>query len=75
MNWREHIQSDPAVCHGRACIKGTRVTVAVILDNLADGLTTADVLRLYPGLNQDQVGAAVAYAADLAREHFVHATA
>ena len=38
MQWREHISVDPAVCHGQACIKGTRVPVAVVLDNLAAGL-------------------------------------
>lgn len=35
MDWRERITVDPAVCHGHACIKGTRVMVAVVLDNLA----------------------------------------
>ena len=46
--------------------------VSVILDSLAAGLTTAEVLGLYPGLREEQVGAAVAYAADLARERVVH---
>ena len=38
MDWRERITVDPAVCHGQACIKGTRVMVAVVLDNLAAGV-------------------------------------
>ena len=75
MNWRDYIQSDPAVCHGKACITGTRIMVSVSLDNLATGLTRAEVLRLYPGLRDEHVGAAVAYAADLARERVVHTAA
>lgn len=39
MNWRDRIISDPAVCHGKACIRGTRIQVSVVLDNLAAGLT------------------------------------
>ncbi len=38
MNWRDHITVDPEVCHGRACIAGTRVLVTTVLDNLAAGL-------------------------------------
>ena len=75
MNWRNQIQSDPAVCHGKACIKGTRIMVSVILDNLAAGCTTAEVLHLYPGLRDEDVAAAVSYAADLARERVVYTAA
>ena len=45
MGWRERISSDPAVCHGLACIKGTRIPVAVVLDNLAAGLSADDPCR------------------------------
>jgi uncharacterized protein (DUF433 family) len=38
MTWRDHIDIDPAVCHGKACIKGTRILVSAVLDNLATGL-------------------------------------
>jgi Protein of unknown function (DUF433) len=41
MNWPDYIATDPVVCHGRACIKGTRIMVSVVLDNLAAGLTPA----------------------------------
>jgi uncharacterized protein (DUF433 family) len=71
MNWRERITVDPAVCHGQACIKGTRVMVAVVLDNLAAGLGTDEILRSYPSLTADDVHAALAYAADLAHERTV----
>lgn len=48
MDWHEHISVDPAVCHGRACIAGTRVMVSVILDNLAAGMTVAEIAESYP---------------------------
>ena len=68
MDWREHIVVDPAVCHGQACIRGTRIPAAVVLDNLAAGLSVADVLKSYPSLTHEAIQAAVAYAAELARE-------
>jgi uncharacterized protein (DUF433 family) len=71
MDWRDRITVDPAVCHGRACIKGTRVMAAVVLDNLAAGLATDEILRSYPSLTAEDVRAAMAYAADLARERMV----
>ncbi len=45
--WRERIIVDPNVCHGRVCIKGTRVMVSVILDNLASGESPAEIMRGY----------------------------
>lgn len=71
MNWRNYITVDPAVCHGQACITGTRIMVSVVLDNLAAGLTTDEILRSYPSLARESVRAAIAYAADLARERVV----
>ena len=71
MDWRERITVDPAVCHGQACIKGTRIMAAVVLDNLAAGLDTNEILRSYPSLTAADVQAAMAYAADLARERMV----
>jgi uncharacterized protein (DUF433 family) len=71
MDWREHITVDQDVCHGKTCIRGTRVMVSVILDNLAVGQTTEEILESYPSVRRDDVQAAVAYAADLARERIV----
>ena len=71
MDWRERITVDPAVCHGQACIKGTRIMAAVVLDNLAAGLGTDEILRSYPSLTAEDVHAAMGYAADLARERMV----
>lgn len=71
MDWKDRVSVDPAVCHGTACIKGTRVPVAVILDNLAAGLSEADILASYPSLAKEDIQAAMAYAAALARERVV----
>jgi len=71
MDWRDHIAIDPNVCHGKACISGTRVLVSVVLDNLAAGETTEDLLVSYPSLSSNDVAAAIAYAAELARERTV----
>jgi uncharacterized protein (DUF433 family) len=71
MNWREHVTVDPEVCHGQACLRGTRVMVSVVLDNLADGMTEDEILRSYPTLTREAVRAAIAYAADLSRERVV----
>ena len=71
MSWRDCITVDPTVCHGRACIRGTRVMVSVILDNLAAGLPVEEILASYPSLSREAVQAAIAYAAELARERVV----
>jgi uncharacterized protein (DUF433 family) len=62
------ISVDPKVCHGKACIRGTRITVSVILDNLAEGRTPQQIVRDYPPLKIEDVKAAIAYAAELAGE-------
>ena len=74
MNWREHITVDPAVCHGSACIKGTRVVVSVILDNLAAGLKPDEIVGSYPSIDEQAVQASIAYAAELARERIIPLT-
>ena len=71
MDWREYITVDPNVCHGQACIAGTRVTVSVILDNLAAGLTAEEIAESYPAVSVDAVTAALQYATELARERTV----
>ena len=68
MNWRDHITVDPNVCHGKACIKGTRIMVSVVLDNVAAGLTPNEIIASYPSLKREDIQATVAYAAELARE-------
>jgi uncharacterized protein (DUF433 family) len=71
MRWQDHISVDPAVCHGQACIQGTRIPASVVLANLAAGLTGDEILRSYPSLTPAAIKAALAYAADLAQERVV----
>ena len=71
MNWQDFITVDPNVCHGKACIKGTRVMVTVILDNLAAGLDAEEIVKSYPTVSRDAVQAALRYAAELAKERVV----
>jgi uncharacterized protein (DUF433 family) len=71
MDWQDYVTVDPNVCHGRACISGTRIMVSVILDNLAAGLTPDDIVESYPSLSREAVQAAIMYAAALARERVV----
>jgi len=67
-NWMDHISADPQICHGKACVKGTRIMVSVILDNLADGMTPQEIVQEYPPLTIRGVNAAIAYAAALTHE-------
>ena len=67
----DRISIDPNICFGKPCIKGTRIWVSLILDFLAGGETEADILTNYPGLKPEDIRAAIAYGAEVAREHFV----
>jgi uncharacterized protein (DUF433 family) len=71
MDWRERIAVDPDVCHGRPCIRGTRIMVSVVLDNLAAGVPSEEILESYPALQQADIQAALEYAAELARGRIV----
>ena len=66
--WEDHITTDLDVCHGKPCIKGTRIMVSVVLDNLAEGLSLEEIVEEYPALTIADVRAAIAYAAALAWE-------
>ena len=67
----ERITVDPEICHGKACIKGTRIMVTVILDNLAAGLDRDEILASYPTLRDEDIRASIAYAAELAKERIL----
>ena len=71
MTWKDRITTDPSVCHGKTCIKGTRIMVSVILDNLAAKVSQAEILQSYPTLTSEDIFAAISYAAELAREQIV----
>ena len=65
MNWQARISVDPNICHGQACIQGSRIMVSVILDNLAMGETTERILRSYPTLQPEDIQAALSYASEM----------
>jgi len=71
MNWTKRITTDPKVCHGRMCVKNTRIMVSVILDNLAEGMTEEKILKSYPSLSMEDIKAAIAYAAELSHERIL----
>jgi len=71
MDWRKRITSDLKVCHGRMCIKGTRIMISVILDNLAEGLTYDEIIQSYPSLTKKDIQAAITYAAEISKERII----
>ena len=71
MRWRDYISVDSQICHGKACIRGTRIMVSVVLANLAAGVEREELLRQYPSLPPEAIQAALAYAADLAQERVI----
>lgn len=68
MNYRERITRDPQVVGGEPVFKGTRVTLRTVLASLAEGATTAEILGDFPTLREEDVRAAIAFAAASAQE-------
>lgn len=68
MNYRERIVRDPRIVGGEPVLKGTRVTLRTVLASLAEGATTAEILADFPTLVEEDVRAAIAFAATSARE-------
>lgn len=68
MDWREHIVVDPDVLVGKPIVKGTRISVELLLDRFADGWGYDDILEAYPHLTREQVQAAVTFASELFKE-------
>ena len=64
----EHISVDANICHGQACVRGTRIPVHQVVRMLANGNTVEGLLPAYPSLSRDDIQACLAYAADLAEE-------
>jgi uncharacterized protein (DUF433 family) len=71
-DWRKRVSVDPKVCHGKPCIKGTRIMVSIILDYLRADEPRAELLRQYPSLKPEDIDAALSYAAWLAHEEEAH---
>ncbi len=67
----ERISINPNVCFGKPCIRGTRIWVSLILDFLASGTSMEELLEEYPQLTREDVLAAIAYGAEMARERYV----
>lgn len=67
----DRISIDPNICFGKPCIKGTRIWVSLILDYLASGDSEAHILANYPQLKPDDIRAAIAYGAEVARERIL----
>lgn len=72
VDWRDRVSVDLKVCHGKPCIKGTRIMVSIILDYLRAGEPHEEILRQYPTLQPEDITAAIGYAAWLAREEEEH---
>lgn len=66
--YEDKIKSDPRVCSGKPCIKGTRIPVHLILDLLATGESYEGIMKAYPNINKDDIKACIRYAAFLAEE-------
>jgi len=64
----DRISIDPNICHGQACVRGTRIPVHQIVRMLANGDTVEELLAEYPSLSRDDIMACLDYAADLAEE-------
>jgi uncharacterized protein (DUF433 family) len=67
----QRISVDPRVCFGKPCIRGTRIWVSLIVDNLAEGIPEQEILAAYPQLNREDILAALAFAAEMTRERII----
>jgi len=65
------ISIDPNICFGKPCIRGTRIWVALIIENLANGASEKEILDAYPSLTSEDIKAALAYAAEVTRERVI----
>jgi uncharacterized protein (DUF433 family) len=65
------ITIDPKICHGKPCIRGHRIWVSLILDFMTGGMTTEEILDDYPGLEEADIRACIAYGAEMARGNFI----
>ncbi|HEX9615766.1 MAG TPA: DUF433 domain-containing protein [Anaerolineales bacterium] len=70
--WQDRITIDPEIHHGDPCIKGTRIPVAMVVGSLADGMTFDEIHAAYPQLTNEDIYAALAYAAEVMRQEIVY---
>jgi uncharacterized protein (DUF433 family) len=67
----QRISIDPNICFGKPCIRGHRIWVSLILDMLSSGMSTQEILDQYPQLEEADILACIAYAAEMTRERYV----
>lgn len=67
----QRISIDPNVCFGKPCIRGHRIWVSLILDYLAAGSSIPEILENYPGIDEADIRACIAYGAEMSRERYV----
>jgi uncharacterized protein (DUF433 family) len=67
----KRISIDPKVCFGKPCIRGTRIWVSLIVDNIADRVSEEEILAAYPSLTKEDIRVALAYAAELTHDRYV----
>lgn len=65
IRWQDHVVVAQDLHHGDPCIKGTRIPMKILIGSLAEGMTPAEILEAYPQLSEDDLMAALAYAADV----------
>ena len=65
INWRDHIHSDPAILGGKPVIRGTRISVELILEYFVDGASLESVLEAYDHITAEDVRAALAFAQEM----------
>jgi len=67
----KRISVNPNICFGKPCIRGTRIWVSLIIDNLAEGVSEKEILKSYPQLKPEDIRAALAYAAETTRDRVI----
>jgi uncharacterized protein (DUF433 family) len=70
-NLLSRISVNPAICFGKPCIRGTRIWVSLVLDRLATGMSEQELIKDYPNLTHEDIMAAIAYGAAVARERII----
>ncbi|MCG3166357.1 MAG: hypothetical protein POELPBGB_02135 [Bacteroidia bacterium] len=75
INWKDYIASDPAILYGKPVIKNTRIPVDLILEKLAAGNTTADLLEAYPNITEQAITACLLFASESIKSEIIHKAA
>ena len=71
VQWQDYVGVDPEICHGQPCVRGTRIPVSVVLDNLAGGVSVERLMTEYPSLDERSIRGVLAYASALTRDELL----